>query len=45
MEQLEEANKLANKFHILVMGDFNFPEIDYSQLTVNTSDGAASNFF
>ena len=30
LQLLNEATRIADKSHILIMGDFNFPEIDYN---------------
>ena len=46
LQLLNEATKIADKSHLLIMGDFNFPEIDYNGYEVHALCGSdATNFF
>jgi len=46
LELFESANNHSHNSHILVMGDFNFPEINYNDSTVDAGpDSEANKFF
>ena len=45
LQLLDQAVESAGNVHIMILGDFNYPTINYDNLTVNPGDKSAADFF